>query len=105
LSYDTNVTDSQDDVAGLVQKAKNLSESKKATEWIQKKWTGSQACPICRHDDWSVGPVLEIRQYHEGNLVLGGSAIVPIFPVTCTTCGYTCLFSAILAGLIEADAP
>jgi hypothetical protein len=75
---------------------------KAALEWINTRWTNpDKRCPICSQSNWGVGAVYELREYEDGNLVLGGnSGILPAFPVTCATCGHTYWFNALSAGII-----
>ena len=75
-----------------------------ARSWIDEKWTRSKACPICGNSDWAVYTAYELREYEEGDFVLGvGNQIVPVIPVSCTQCGYTHLFNAFVAGAISRD--
>jgi hypothetical protein len=80
-----------------------LSEEdyKKITQHIAEKWQAPVACPVCRKNNWSVSQeVLELREFHGGSMVVGGnSAIVPITPVTCSSCGNTVLFNPLVAGI------
>jgi aconitase B len=71
--------------------------------WLDKNWQGERVCPICKKTDWAIGDTIqEIRQFRGGNLILGGP-LYPVFLVTCTVCGYTILFNAIVAGLVEQE--
>jgi hypothetical protein len=78
-----------------------------ALAWINERWTNlDKKCPICGQSGWGVGTVYEMREYEDGNLVLGGgSNILPAFPVTCTTCGHIYWFNAVQTGVIKAPAP
>ena len=58
-------------------------------------------CPVCMNNQWSASDeLLEMRPYRGGNLVTGGS-IYPFIVVTCSRCGHTLFFNAVLAGLLE----
>jgi predicted nucleic-acid-binding Zn-ribbon protein len=79
-----------------------LSEDdfKKINKHIAENWQPPVACPVCRQNNWSVSQeVLELREYHGGNMVIGNVAIVPITPVTCSNCGNTILFNPLIAGI------
>lgn len=59
-------------------------------------------CPLCKHDEWSVGStILELKEYHGNNLPPKKSAIFPVIPITCDYCGNTYFLNALVAGLIE----
>lgn len=47
---------------------------------------------------------MELRQYNHGNLIVGaGSSIVPVIPIMCLECGYTVMFNAIQAQVIDTN--
>ena len=73
-------------------------------EHLKEKWKGS-ACPLCKSGSWTVSDkVFELREYHDGNLVIGGSPIVPVVPVTCDNCGNTVLVNSIISGNTKQEA-
>jgi hypothetical protein len=76
-------------------------QQKKLREYISNKWKPPASCPVCRSNNWDISKeVYELREFHGGNLVVGGiSAVAPFVPVTCGTCGNTVLINAILAGI------
>lgn len=77
-------------------------EMQKVVDWLNNKWVGAKLCPICQSNDWNISPKpVEIREFSRGNLVVGGP-VYPLVSVTCRVCGYTLLFNAITAGLVEA---
>lgn len=73
----------------------------KITEHIAKKWSSPAVCQVCKSNSWTVSQeVLELREFHGGSMVLGNnSAIYPIVPITCGSCGNTVLFNPLVAGL------
>jgi hypothetical protein len=41
-----------------------------ALTWLNLHWQGSKACPICGNTSWSVGNVVELREFSDGALVV-----------------------------------
>lgn len=79
------------------------NNGKEIINFISNKWN-NQCCPMCGGREWSVADkIFELREFNEGNLVLGGpnSSVVPLIPVTCEKCGNTVLINAITAGAIK----
>jgi hypothetical protein len=75
-------------------------QSKALLDHLKKHWVPPSTCPICRSNDWEVGPqVYELREFHGGNMVIGGSALVPIVPVICKVCGNVILINPLVAGI------
>ncbi len=78
-------------------------DSNKVIDHLKTKWQ-SRPCPMCHHGAWSVqDSVFELREFHHGNMVIGGSALVPVVPVTCNNCGNIVLINAIMAGAVERE--
>lgn len=81
-----------------------LSEKQHAEllQHLKTKWVAPAVCPVCRSNDWQVATeVFELREFNGGNMVIGGgSAVFPISPVTCKTCGNTLLINSLIAGLV-----
>lgn len=72
----------------------------KLIEHLNTKWKDS-ACPMCKKKQgWNVSGIFELREYHDGDLVLGGGRIMPLMPVTCKNCAHTIFVNALLAGII-----
>lgn len=71
---------------------------------LERVWTASRACPVCRNERWTVPndanrfALVEINA--TGQMHLRGRAF-PVVPVTCAQCGYTILLNAIALGVIE----
>ena len=73
----------------------------KVIAFLNEKWQG-RPCPLCGSRKWSVqDSAYELREFHGGNLVIGGGPIIPLIPVTCENCGYTALINAIKAGVVS----
>lgn len=76
-------------------------DKQKFVDFLNEKWDG-RGCPVCGKGPWSVSDdIFEIRDYNNGNIILGGGAIIPIIPVTCLNCGNTIFVNAILAGAVK----
>lgn len=60
-------------------------------------------CPACQMSGTlSVMPTLmELREFHNGDFVIGGAPIVPLAVLTCKNCGNTLLINALTTGLIS----
>lgn len=78
-------------------------DAEKLIGYLKDKWR-NRPCPMCAHASWTVQEnVFELREYHGGNMVIGGSALVPVVPVTCSNCGNTVLINAIIAGVVDRE--
>lgn len=72
-------------------------------DYINSHWI-NQVCPMCGSKQWNVADkIFELREFNEGNLVLGGpnASIVPVITVTCTHCGNTVFINALTSGLLK----
>jgi len=79
-------------------------DSEKIISFLNEKWQG-RPCPMCHVGKWSVqDKVFELREFHGGGLVIGGTPIIPIIPVTCGNCGNTIFINAIMTGVVEPEA-
>jgi ribosomal protein S27AE len=75
-------------------------KSENIIQHLSAKWKG-RACPMCGTGNWTVSDkVFELREYHDGNIVLGSGPIVPLIPVTCDNCGNVVFVNAIVAGSV-----
>lgn len=78
---------------------------KKLLEYLEQKWGRDSRCPMCGHKSWTVhDTTFEIREFNEGNMVLGGP-VIPVVTIMCTNCGNTLFVNALQAGAVEADEP
>lgn len=78
----------------------NEAQYKQLLEHLQGKWTAPATCPVCRGNDWDVTTIIyELREFHGGSMVIGGSSLVPISPITCKSCGNTVLINPLIAGI------
>ncbi len=78
-------------------------DSKKLIKFLNDKWQ-SRPCPMCHEGKWSVqDKIFELREFHGGSLVLGGTPIIPIIPITCGNCGHTILINALMTGIMEPE--
>ncbi len=83
--------------------ALNEEQQRKALDHLNTKWKGLRNCQICGDTNWNVHPELyEMRQFNEGNMVLGGP-LIPLLVIECTNCGNTISINAIRAGIVTPD--
>jgi predicted RNA-binding Zn-ribbon protein involved in translation (DUF1610 family) len=75
-------------------------DSQKIIQYLNTKWA-VKPCPMCGIIKWNVSDKLfELREYHGGDLVIGGQAsIIPLIPIICSNCGNTIFINAIVAGV------
>lgn len=87
-------------------RAKRLvGEQQRALDWINQKWK-DKICPICGDMHWTIMSVMELRQYENGSIILGGNSVtLPVVPVICNNCGYTRFFNAMMIGALKQDEP
>ncbi|WP_300030600.1 hypothetical protein [Candidatus Thioglobus sp.] len=72
----------------------------KLTKHLAEKWKAPVSCAVCGKNDWNVSDGLyELREFHGGSMVIGGSALIPVSPVTCNNCGNTVLINPLIAGI------
>jgi len=77
--------------------------AKKVIKHLKSKWDNHN-CPMCHEGDWSVqDKVYELREYHGGDMVIGGSALIPVVPIICDNCGNIVLINGIIAGVVEGE--
>jgi len=69
--------------------------------WLEKHWPDPKVCPICGHDEWTLGDHLVTLFVWSSGALLAGSVAYPQAVVTCDTCCYTRLFNALLMGIIK----
>jgi hypothetical protein len=78
-------------------------DSEKLIKFLNEKWQG-RPCPMCQFGRWSVqDKIFELREFHGGSLVVGGTPIIPVIPVTCGNCGNTILINAITTGVVKPE--
>lgn len=75
--------------------------TKKLLDEIRNKW-GGRPCPYCGEAEWLASDkIFELREYNDGNLVIGGVPIQPVVPITCNNCGNTVLINPIVINAVE----
>ena len=75
-------------------------KSEQIIKHLSTKWKGRN-CPMCGSGNWTVSDkVFELREFHDGNIVLGAGPIIPLIPVTCSSCGNAILINAIVSGSV-----
>lgn len=71
----------------------------KVRDYLSSKLSG--ACEACGAKTWSYdATVYELREFHGGSMVIGGSGIQPLLTVTCMNCGTVRLINPIAAKLM-----
>ena len=71
-------------------------DSSQVIRHLKDKWRG-KPCPMCGNGKWSVNDkIFKLREFNEGNLIVGGGPIIPIIPIICESCGNTLLINAIV---------
>ncbi len=77
------------------------AQTAKAESWIKTKWENA-SCPFHGQTHWSYGDrLLEMRPFDNGSITLTQEGTAAFLVVTCTTCGYTVLVNAIVAGILS----
>jgi hypothetical protein len=80
------------------------SNKEKLAQWLNEKWAGGIACPVCKQNDWGLYDQLwELRQFHKGGSLVLGGPIIPLAVITCNNCGHTLHFNALKIGLTTQD--
>jgi len=80
-----------------------LSEAQKqlVIRKIQNVLERQTRCPICQEiSKKEIAGIMELRDYHEGNFIVGGG-VTPVVTVVCSICGGTQLFNAIKLGVVD----
>ena len=68
---------------------------------LEKHRDKRRACSICGNNNWILNDtIFEMREFMGGDMVIGGTAIMPMISVSCTECGHTRFISAIRMGVI-----
>ena len=76
-------------------------DTAKLIRHLDRKW-GKVKCPMCNHEQWSISDtVYELREFNQGNMIIGNVPIVPIIPITCMNCGNTIMINAIVSDIIK----
>jgi hypothetical protein len=79
----------------------NEAQQQLIVRQLDKFWKGYRKCPACQNvTKWEIGGILELRNYNEGNVILGG-AVTPVLTLVCSTCGGTQFFNAVKLGLVD----
>ena len=80
---------------------RRAGEQERALAWLDLKWKNGRICPIDGNNTWTVSQTFEMREFRGGDLYMGGP-VLPVFGVTCSTCGFTHFFSAVLSNVASA---
>lgn len=77
----------------------NPAHKERIIEWIKSYWKHGP-CPVCESDNWEAGPVYEVRSFAPGGLAVPRS-VLPVFSISCKTCGYVLFIDAVMAGVVH----
>jgi hypothetical protein len=73
----------------------------KLAAWLDERWAGPKACPVCRQNDWQIGDsLLELKRYGTST----SEPVIPLVSLTCNHCAHTLLFNARVAQVFGLDA-
>ncbi len=77
----------------------------KVQKWFDEKTPLIGACPMCNHREWVLGDqmVQPMPFINGGGLTIGGSAF-PMIMLACGHCGNIQFQSAVMMGLLVAEA-
>ena len=68
---------------------------------LNEKW-GNRPCNMCGTGNWLVSDkVFELREFNNGDLIIGGGSITPLVTITCSECGNTILINPIAIGILD----
>lgn len=68
---------------------------------LNEKW-GNRPCNMCGNGNWLVSDkVFELREFNNGDLIIGGGPITPLVTITCSECGNTILINPIAIGVLD----
>jgi hypothetical protein len=77
------------------------ADIERARAWLEesREKTGRNKCPVCDADSWQIGGPVALPAYRRDL----GSAVIPVFTLTCSTCGNMLLLNAIYPNYLLAD--
>ena len=80
------------------------AEREKAVSWFNTRWTMQNGCPVCTTKKWQMSDHLVHSPVFAGGAALFGGVVYPVLPLTCSNCGYTIYFNAVMMGLTNTEA-
>jgi predicted nucleic-acid-binding Zn-ribbon protein len=72
------------------------AEANRIQALMLERWPDPPPCPFCHHDEYTISDVMVLYPRKGGPFA---HKVYPVFQVICTTCGYTHLFNARVAGV------
>lgn len=79
-------------------------DQERVVSWLQARWGVTPECPFHGRTSWQIGETLvQTVQYSPSGFLVGG-LVYPLIVVTCSTCGFTVLVNAVLAGIVQPTA-
>lgn len=68
---------------------------------LNEKWHGRH-CPMCGEGNWIVSnKIFELREFNDGNIVIGSGPITPLLTITCGNCGNIVMVNPMAIGLLK----
>lgn len=78
-----------------------ILDAEKIIKHLNSKWNNKN-CILCGGNQWSVSDKMhELREYQDGNLVVGGGNIIPVVPIVCINCGNTIFINPLIANAVK----
>ncbi|MEM9299988.1 MAG: hypothetical protein AAGA64_16625 [Bacteroidota bacterium] len=81
----------------------NPEQLERAIQWLNQKTVSPLTCESCHHDKWMIGPDIVAPMPLIGNSYNLEEGLIPQFTITCTNCGNTKYYNAIIAGVVKDD--
>lgn len=78
-------------------------DHQKAQEWLRLHWTRNRICPMSDHNAWEIGAQVVAAPPFAGRAMTQKGIVYPTIPVTCSVCGYTLYFNAVVMGIVAPE--
>ena len=77
----------------------NQERQEKALEWLKEKLQNKK-CECCGNNNWNIADFIVTSPRFEDGMVLGGK-MMPHVASTCSNCGNTKFFNAVMMGIVD----